>query len=512
VRFRDVVETSAAVGATRSRREKVGRLAELLRRLGPGEVGPAVSYLSGAVPQGKLGVGWATVSAVAGAAPAALADGALTVAEVDDALSAVAAASGAGSTGERRRLLAGLLGRAGASERDFLLRLLTGELRQGALEGIMAEAIAHAADLPPDRVRRALMLSGDLAAVAAAALERGEAGLAGFSIELFRPLLPMLASPAEDPAEAVERLGEAAFEYKLDGARVQVHRRGDDVRVFSRGLNDVTGSAPELVAAVAALPARELILDGEAIALRPDGRPQPFQVTMRRFGRKLDVAAASAALPLRGWFFDCLYLDGDELLERPTGERLAALDQAAPADLVVPRLVTADPAEADALLERALAAGHEGLMAKSLAAGYEAGSRGQSWLKLKRVRTFDLVVLGAEWGSGRRRPWLSNLHLGARDPAGGFVMVGKTFKGLTDELLAWQTARLSELEIGRDRHVVYVRPELVVEIAIGDVQESPRYPGGLALRFARVKRYRPDKRAAEADTIEQLRALLPGAA
>jgi DNA ligase 1 len=360
------------------------------------------------------------------------------------------------------------------------------------------------------RVRRALMLAGDLGAVAEAALGDGGSGLDRFSIEIFRPLLPMLAQPADDASDALARLGEAAFEYKMDGARVQVHKRDDEVRVYSRGLNEVTGSVPELVEVAASLPARELILDGEAIALREGGRPHSFQTTMRRFGRKLDVARVRAELPLRPWFFDVLLLDGQSMLEHSTRDRIAALGELAPPELIIPRIVTADVGTAAALLGEALAAGHEGLMAKALDATYEAGSRGQNWLKLKLARTFDLVVLGVEWGSGRRRGWLSNLHLGARDPAGGFVMVGKTFKGMTDEMLAWQTARLLELESSREGHVVFVRPELVVEVAISDVQESPHYPGGIALRFARVKRYRTDKRPDATDTIDTLRALLPG--
>ena len=508
--FRDLVATSRAVGETRSRREKIEHLAGLLGRLAPDEVRPAVAYLSGLVPQGKLGVGWATMSALprGGDGPGEP----LAVGDVDRALGELAAASGSGSAAVRKRVLGGLWERASGAERDLLVRLLTGELRQGALEGIMAEAVARAGGADARRVRRAMMLSGDIAEVARAALADGEADLGGFQIELFRPLLPMLAQPAEDVADAVSRLGEAAFEFKLDGARVQLHKRGDEVRVYSRGLNEVTGSVPELVAAARAMPARELILDGEAVAVRPDGRAHPFQVTMRRFGRKLDVEAMRAELPLSSWFFDCLLIDGQDLLDRTTRERTAALAGAVPADLVIPRLVTGDPAQVEALLEQALAGGHEGLMGKSLEAPYEAGSRGASWLKLKKARTFDLVVLAAEWGSGRRRGWLSNLHLGARDPAsGGFVMVGKTFKGMTDQILTWQSERLLELETGRDGHIVWVRPELVVEIAIGDVQESPHYPGGIALRFARVKRYRSDKRPDEADTLESLRALLAGA-
>ncbi len=509
LRLRDLVATSTAVAATRSRLEKIDRLAALLRQLEPDEIRIAVSYLSGVIPQGVLGVGWAALSA-AGAAGGDDGDDGLTVRDVHRALDELAGASGRGSAGERKRILEQLVGRAGADERDFMLRLMGGELRQGALEGIMTEAIARAAAVDGTRVRRALMLAGDLGAVAEAALTDGAAGLDRFSIEIFRPLLPMLAQPADDAADALARLGEAAFEYKLDGARVQVHKRGDEVRVYSRGLNEVTGSVPELVEAAAALPARELIMDGEAVALRDGGRPHSFQTTMRRFGRKLDVAAVRAELPLRCWYFDLLLLDGQSLLERPTRDRIAALGEVVPADLVIPRLVTADVDAAAALLAESLAAGHEGLMAKALEAPYEAGNRGQNWLKLKVARTFDLVVLGVEWGSGRRRGWLSNLHLGARDPAGGFVMVGKTFKGMTDQMLAWQTTRLLELEASRDGHIVFVRPELVVEVAIGDVQESPHYPGGIALRFARVKRYRLDKSAGETDTIDTLRALLPG--
>jgi DNA ligase 1 len=508
VRLRDLVDTSAAVAGTRSRLEKIDRLASLLRQLGPDEVRPAVSYLAGLVPQGKLGVGWAGLSS---AGSAASVDGEpLTIGDVDRALGELAAAGGRGSAGARRKILDGLVGRAVSDERDFLLRLIGGELRQGALEGIMVEAIARAASVDAGRVRRALMLAGDVGAVAVAALSDGGSGLDRFSIQIFRPLVPMLAQPADDPSDAIERLGEAAFEYKMDGARVQVHKQGELVRVYSRGLNEVTGSVPELVELAAALPARELILDGEAIALRDGGRPHSFQTTMRRFGRKLDVAAVRAELPLSTWFFDVLLIDGQSMLERTTRERMAALAEVVPAEVIIPRVVTGDVERAAALLAESLAAGHEGLMAKALDAPYEAGNRGQNWLKVKVARTFDLVVLGVEWGSGRRRGWLSNLHLGARDPAsGGFVMVGKTFKGMTDEMLAWQTTRFLELESSREGHVVFVRPEQVVEVAISDVQESPHYPGGIALRFARVKRYRSDKRPDETDTLDALRALLP---
>jgi DNA ligase-1 len=351
------------------------------------------------------------------------------------------------------------------------------------------------------------MFSGDLGATARIALAEGRAGLARFGIELQRPVQPMLAQPAEDIAEAMAQLGTAALEWKVDGARVQVHKAGEVVKVYTRNLNDVTDSVPEIVEALQALPARELILDGEAVALQPDGAPQPFQVTMRRFGRKLDVARMRNELPLAVYFFDCLLHDGTPLIDRPARERFDALAAALPAPLVVPRLVTADVAAAEDFYADTLARGHEGVMAKALDAPYEAGSRGASWLKVKRAHTLDLVVLAAEWGHGRRSGWLSNLHLGARDPAGGWVMLGKTFKGMTDALLEWQTRELLARETQRERHVVHVRPELVVEIAFNDLQESPQYPGGLALRFARVKGYRPDKRAEEADTIATVRSL-----
>ncbi len=438
---------------------------------------------------------------------AAAATPALALREVDAALARIAATKGNGSATERGASLSSLLARATRAKKDFLARLLVGELRQGALEGVMLEAIAAAAGVPAGAVRRAAMFAGDLGAAARVALTEGAAGLARFALELARPLQPMLAQPAEDIDDALARLGTAALECKLDGARVQVHKAGDDVRVFTRNLNDVTAAVPEIVAAVRAVPARELILDGEAIALAAGGAPQPFQVTMRRFGRKLDVDALRAELPLAAFFFDVLRRDGESLIERPARERFAALADALPSALVVPRLVTSDAAAAQAFYAEALARGHEGVMAKALDAPYAAGSRGAAWLKVKRAHTLDLVVLAAEWGHGRRRGWLSNLNLAARDPAGGFVMLGKTFKGLTDALLEWQTRELLAREIGRDERTVYVRPELVVEIAFNDLQASPQYPGGLALRFARVKRYRPDKRAEDADTIDAVRAL-----
>ncbi|HUF36102.1 MAG TPA: ATP-dependent DNA ligase, partial [Gemmatimonadales bacterium] len=424
--------------------------------------------------------------------------------EVDAILDRVAAATGKGSAGTRRRLLGELLARLTAAEQRFLAALLVGELRQGALEGLVVEAVARAVGMPAREVRRAYMLAGDLPGVARAALAGGTAGLAGFSVRLFRPLLPMLAGTADSAADALAELGEAALEYKLDGARVQIHRDGDDVRVYSRRLNEVTPAVPEIVDAVRGLAAREAILEGEAIALRPDGTPHPFQTTMRRFGRRLEVERVRESLPLTLFLFDLLQLDGEPLLDQPYQARAAALAELVPASLLVPRLLTASPEEAEEFLRVALDRGHEGIMAKALGAPYEAGQRGRRWLKVKPVRTLDLVVLAAEWGHGRRRGWLSNLHLGARE-GDGFVMLGKTFKGMTDEMLAWQTARFQELEAARDGQTVYVRPELVVEVAFSDLQASPQYPGGLALRFARVKGYRPDKMPADADTMETLR-------
>jgi DNA ligase-1 len=396
------------------------------------------------------------------------------------------------------------------TEQDFLRRLLFGELRQGALEGVLTDAVARAAGIAPARIRRAVMLAGDLAPVARAALVEGEAGLAPFSLRPFQPVQPMLADSAADTVEALDTLGEASLEYKLDGARIQVHKVDDDVRVYSRSLRDVTIAVPEIVAVARAMPAKDMVLDGEAIVLRPDGSPVPFQETMRRFGRKLDVDRLKETLPITPMFFDALYLDGQPLVDEPLGRRVTLLTgQSADVNLV-PRLVTSDRDAAAAFARRALAAGHEGIMAKAVDGTYIAGRRGQAWLKVKQARTLDLVVLAAEWGSGRRRGTLSNLHLGARDAEhGGFVMLGKTFKGLTDEMLAWQTKKFLELEIGRDEYTVYVRPEVVVEIAFNEVLASSHYSGGVTLRFARVKRYRADKASADADTIAAVRAFAP---
>jgi DNA ligase 1 len=506
----DLVETSQKVAATRSRLEKVARLGDFIRKLiGSPDFVVGVAYLGGDLPQGRIGVGYALLGKLRAQGAAAAAT--LHLGEVDRTFEAIKTAAGAGSAKRRHELLAGLLARAIPAEQEFLVRLAIGELRQGALEGIVVEAVARAFAVDAARVRKAVMLAGTFPPVAAALAEAGPAGLDRFELALFRPVQPMLADTAADVAAALTRHEEAAFEYKLDGARVQVHKDGDAIEVYSRQQNRVTPAVPEVVARVAALPARKLVLDGEAIAFGSDRRPLPFQQTMRRFGRKIDVAHLRAELPLEVYFFDALRIDDDTLIDRPLHERWQALSAATRATDLIPRIVTASPEEAEAFAAQALAAGHEGVMAKTLGGIYSAGRRGQEWLKIKPAHTLDLVVLAAEWGSGRRRGWLSNLHLGARDPEhGGFVMLGKTFKGLTDQLLRWQTDALLAREIGRDRIVVYVRPELVVEIAFNDVQTSPQYPGGVALRFARVRRYREDKSAENADTIHQVRALLPG--
>jgi ATP-dependent DNA ligase I len=504
----EVAGTSATVAASSARLAKVERLAACLGRLEAAEVHPAVAFLSGELRQRQIGVGWAALRDV----PAPAASPTLTVAEVDATFERIGRLAGPGSQAERRRLLADLLGRATAAEQRFLRGLLSGELRQGALEGVMVEAIARAAGVAATEVRRALMLRGALGPVAEAALAAGVPGLRAFHLQVGRPLQPMLASTAPSLEVAMERVGEGGVEWKLDGVRVQLHKAGDEVRVFTRTLDDVTARVPEVAEIVLALPVRSAVLDGELIALQPDGRPHPFQVTAGRLGSKLDVERQRSAVPLTLYLFDALHLDGEDLIDRGGVERHAALAAVTPVTLRVPRTVTGDPAAAAAFLADTLARGHEGVLVKSLTAPYEAGRRGTGWLKVKPVHTLDLVVLAVEWGHGRRKGWLSNLHLGARDPeTGEFVMLGKTFKGLTDKLLAWQTERLLELAVGpADGWVVHVRPELVVEIAFDGVQASPRYPGGVALRFARVLRYRPDKRPEEADTIATVRAIHAG--
>jgi len=507
VLLEQVARTSAEVADTSSRLAKTARLADCLAQARPDEVGVAVAYLSGVLPQGTIGVGWAALREL----PAPAAAPTLELLEVDAAASRIAAISGAGSQAARRQELDVLFSLATEGEQRFLVGLLLGELRQGALEGVVTGALAKAAGVPVDDVRRATMLSGDLARVAEVAVRDGSPGLAHFRLTPLRPLQPMLAQTADDLEDALVRIRPAAVEWKLDGARIQVHRAGDEVRAFTRNLADITERVPEVVEAVRELPVEAIVLDGEVIALGPDERPRPFQATMSRFGSKANIEQLRETTPLSPFFFDVLHLDGDDLIDRPARERLAALAATLPTGLRVQSIETADPAEAQRFLEDALSRGHEGVMVKSLDAPYEAGGRGLGWLKVKVAHTLDLVVLAAEWGHGRRQGRLSNLHLGARDPeAGSFVMLGKTFKGMTDEMLAWQTEHLLTLKTGEEGHVVRVRPELVVEIAFDGVQASPRYPGGVALRFARVKGYRPDKRADEADTIETVRALHAG--
>jgi DNA ligase-1 len=500
----ELARTSAAVAETGARSEKIGLLATCLGGLRADEVPAAVTFLSGTMP--RIGVGWASLRDLPPPASAA----SLEILEVNAVFERVASATGRGSQEARRRALGELFSQATEPEQRFLRGILHGELRQGALEGVMAEAIARAAEVPAAAVRRALMLAGELPPVAGAAFAEGLEGLTRFRLDVLRPVKPMLAQTAEDVASAIDRTGPAATEWKLDGARLQVHRVDSEVRAFTRSLADVTDRVPEVVAAVRTLRVDAVVLDGEVIALRPDGRPYPFQVSMSRFGSSADPQRDAQRLPLGPFFFDCLHLDGDDLLDRTYEERVTALAHVVPEVLRVPRAVTVDADEAEQFFEDALARGHEGVVVKALDASYEAGRRGTAWVKVKRATTLDLVVLAAEWGHGRRQGKLSNLHLGARDPGGGFVMLGKTFKGMTDEMLAWQTGHLLDLATERDGHVVHVRPELVVEVAFDGVQESSRYPGGLALRFARVKGYRPDKAASEADTVDLVRALHAG--
>ena len=507
----EIAQTSADVAVTSSRLGKIGQLADCLAAASPEEIGIAVAYLSGELPQGTVGVGWAALRELP---PPADPPPTLELLEVDAAVSRVQAIAGRGSQGARREALATLFGRATEPEQRLLVGLFLGELRQGALEGVMVDAVAKAADVPAPDVRRAAMLAGELAEVAEAAMRDGVAGLAEYRLTPLRPITPMLAQTAGDVSAALERIGNgnASVEWKLDGARIQAHRVGDDVRIFTRNLADITDRVPEVVEALRGLETSAIVLDGEVIALRADGRPEPFQVTMSRFGTRAAVDELRRSSSLSALFFDCLHVDGEDLIDTPARNRVATLEARLPADLVVPRVETNDVETAQRFLDDTLARGHEGVMVKSLDAPYEAGRRGAGWLKVKPAHTLDLVVLAAEWGHGRRHGKLSNLHLGARDPDGGsFVMLGKTFKGMTDEMLAWQTEHLLGLETHRERQVVHVRPELVVEIAFDGVQTSPRYPGGVALRFARVKGYRTDKSADEADTIATVRAIHAGA-
>ncbi|HTW99017.1 MAG TPA: hypothetical protein VMD59_09585, partial [Acidimicrobiales bacterium] len=485
----DLVQTSDALGATRSKSAKARLLAELLARAPVEEVGLVAGYLTGALRQGRVGIGWSTLAETLGLPPAS--EASLGVGDVDEVVGRIEQATGPGSATARRTAVRQLFGRATAGEAEFLRRLLIGELRQGALEGIMAEAIALASGVPPASVRRAAMLAGDLAVVAGVALGQGEEGLARIGLEVLRPVMPMLAATSASVAEALAANGRSSVEWKLDGARIQAHRSGEVVRLFTRSLLEVTDRLPEIAAIVGGLPASRLILDGEVFGTGFDAAGidaagiELFQDTMSRFSRRprsggerreADGARSSedlSALQVR--FFDILHLDGSDVIDLPLEERLEVLGRVA-GPYRVPGTITDDVAAAEQFAADALARGHEGVMVKSVASRYEAGRRGSSWRKVKPVRTVDLVVLAAEWGHGRRHGWLSNLHLGARDPAGGFVMVGKTFKGLTDVLLDWQTARLLELETGRSGITVHVRPELVVEIALDGVQRSPRYP------------------------------------
>ena len=496
----DVVTASSEIAATNSRSRKIAILAELLRKLDTDEIPIAVGFLSGVPHQGRVGVGY---SIAYGVESTAAAEASLTVNDVDQAIAAIQRAVGSGSSTRRRQILGDLYGRATEQESDFVRRLFTGELRQGALAGLMLNAISGAAGVPGEIVRRAVMLSGDLPRTAAIAMTSGEKGLREVGFEIFQPILPMLASTAASVAEAVAGFGRASVEWKLDGIRIQIHRRDDAVRIYTRNLNDITDALGGIADVVRRLPVRQAVFDGEALWMAEDG-PGTFQETASRIGREAPPEGVVTFL------FDLLHVDGDDLLDRPHEERATRLEAMAP-QLKIPAVITSDAEEAQRVLDEALRAGHEGVVVKEATSLYSAGRRGKAWRKVKLVRTYDLVVLGAEWGHGRRQGWLSNLHLGARVPgSGGFAMVGKCFKGLTDELLRWQTKALLEREIERRGIAVLVRPELVVEIALDGVQSSTRYPGGVALRFARVKRYRPDKRADEADTIDDLRGLLRG--
>ena len=494
----DVVTASSEVAATSSRSRKIAILAELLRRLDPNEVALAVGFLTGVPRQGRVGIGYSTIYGIE-RAPAG--EASLTIGELDRAIAEVQQTTGSGSAARRKQILGELLGRATQQEADFVKRLFTGELRQGALAGLMVDAISKAAGISGGIVRRALMLSGDLTRTAEIAITKGEEGLREVGFEIFRPILPMLASTAASVSDAVESFERSSVEWKLDGIRIQIHCRGDTIRIYTRNLNELTHALPGIVDAVRRLAVTQAVFDGEALWMGEHG-PAAFQDTVSQ----LDSEAAPEGIVT--FLFDLLHLEGDDLLDTPLEERAARLEAVAP-HLRIPSVVTSDPETARRMLDEALRAGHEGIVVKDAASLYNAGRRGKAWRKVKPVRTYDLVVLGAEWGHGRRRGWLSNLHLGARDPrTGGFLMVGKCFKGLTDALLEWQTKELLARETDRRGIAVHVRPELVVEIALDGVQASTRYPGGVALRFARVKRYRPDKSAQEADVIDDLRALL----
>lgn len=502
----ELVSVSETVAATRSRLKKRAALSQCLRACAPRDIPLAVSYLTGTLPQGRIGIGPSLLQDVSsGEAPR---DSAWSLQEIDQAFGRIAALTGSGSQAARREELGTLFACATFRARAFLTRLMLGELRQGALEGVLIDAIADVASVPASDVRRAVMLAGAPAVVAGAAMRDGAGGLSAFRLTPFTPIQPMLAQPAETIEAALASFEEAALEHKLDGARVQIHKVGQDVRVFSRGQNDVTSSLPEVVEFARNLDAAQVILDGEVIALRPDGRPHPFQDTMRRFGRKAEVERMRGSLPLSVFVFDSLHRDGTDLIDMATKARFEIVADTVPPEHQIARIVTSDLDTAKRFFRSALSAGHEGVMAKSLTSAYAAGNRGAAWLKLKQAHTLDLVVLAAEWGTGRREGYLSNLHLGARDAeTDQYVMLGKTFKGLTDGMLRWQTEQLLQFELGREDQVVHVRPELVAEIAVNEIQASTHYPAGMALRFARVKRYREDKRPSDADTLDTVRAL-----
>ncbi|WP_128803795.1 MULTISPECIES: ATP-dependent DNA ligase [unclassified Streptomyces] len=503
-----LAQASQEVAATSARSRKIALLAELFRDAEADDVPIVIPYLAGRLPQGRIGVGWKVLSSPV--PPAA--ESTLTVREVDALLTGLSKVSGAGSQAERARLVGELLGAATEEEQRFLFGLLTGEVRQGALDAVAVEGLAQATEAPPADVRRAVMLAGSLQSVAQTLLAEGPAALDRFRLTVGRPVLPMLAHSASSVAEAVGKLGTCAVEEKLDGIRVQVHRDGDTVRIYTRTLDDITDRLPELTTAALELNGQRFILDGEVISFDADGRPWSFQETAGRVGSRVDVATAAEAVPVSPVFFDALSVDDHDLLDLPFAERHAELARLVPEPMRVRRTLVSGPddlAEAERFLADTLERGHEGVVVKGLDAAYSAGRRGASWLKVKPVHTLDLVVLAAEWGHGRRTGKLSNLHLGARNPNGSFTMLGKTFKGMTDAMLTWQTERLQELAVESSGYVVTVRPELVVEIAYDGLQRSTRYPAGVTLRFARVVRYREDKRPEEADTVETLLAAHP---
>jgi DNA ligase-1 len=504
--FRDLVEVSKRVRATTQKKQKTSLLAECLKRGQGEEIALAAFYLSGQIPQGSLGIGWATLQKALGNLDQQPRP--VSLPEMNRFFDEIAQSRGSGSVEKKVKALRDLFSSVREDEEEFLAGLIMGEVRQGALEGLVVEAVAQASGLALERIQQAVMFSGDIGEVARVALEGGLKGLSRFQPRLFYPIAPMLANAAEEEGEPLTRWGQVACEFKIDGARIQIHKDGEEIRVFTRHLKDVTQRVPEIVAMTRGFRSDKAILEGETFAMRPDGRPLPFQTTMRRFGRVRDIERMKEEIPLTSYFFDLLYLDGEPLFDVPYRKRFGLLSETVPPEYRIPRIVTAEENAVRDFLTRSLEAGHEGIMAKGVDSRYVAGHRGFYWLKIKPTKTFDLVILAAEWGHGRRKGWLSNLHLGARDPESGqFVMLGKTFKGLTDEMLQWQTERLLSLETHRDEWIVYVQPKLVVEVAYDNLQESPRYPGGLALRFARVRRYREDKSPSEADTIQRIQAM-----